>query len=268
MNLKDFISSGIIENYLLGTATQQEIDLLNDMKQKFPEVNDEINKLENTLIKVAEFGQPALNAQIKEKIFLSIQSTEKTSSNGNGQTKSMANKERLLFYKYSIAAAITLLIASSIMNFLFFNRVNSMKSELVNLNNEKNQMAGQMESLQMSLQGIEEQMAVLTDTSNQTILLKGLGISPNALAKVFWNDHSNEVYLMIHQLPEPPAGKQYQLWAIVDGKPTDAGVFDLGGRTLQKMKNISTPQAFAVTLENQGGSKVPTMEAMYLLGNV
>ena len=70
-------------------------------------------------------------------------------------------------------------------------------------------------------------------------------------------------------MPKAPEGKEYQLWAIVDGKPVDLGMYDENNsQKLQAMKTISKPQAFAITLENKGGSPTPTMEQMYVLGNV
>ncbi|MEJ7913954.1 MAG: anti-sigma factor, partial [Chitinophagaceae bacterium] len=90
-----------------------------------------------------------------------------------------------------------------------------------------------------------------------------------SLATVYWDRRTNEVYLLVNKLPEPSSDKQYQLWALVDGKPVDAGVFDARTATaLVKMKNITNAQGFAVTLENKGGSIAPTMEQMYVLGNV
>jgi anti-sigma-K factor RskA len=68
-------------------------------------------------------------------------------------------------------------------------------------------------------------------------------------------------------MEKTPAGKQYQLWAIVDGKPVDAGMIgDCEG--LCKMKVIDHAEAFAVTLENAGGSPAPTLTAMFVLGKV
>jgi anti-sigma-K factor RskA len=34
------------------------------------------------------------------------------------------------------------------------------------------------------------------------------------------------------------------------------------------MKNVQNAQAFAVTLEQRGGSPTPTMEAMYAMGKL
>ncbi len=63
--------------------------------------------------------------------------------------------------------------------------------------------------------------------------------------------------------------KQYQLWAIVNGKPVDAGTFDMGeGVSFVKLKTIPKAEAFAITLEKRGGSETPTMNAMFVMGNV
>ena len=55
--------------------------------------------------------------------------------------------------------------------------------------------------------------------------------------------------------------------AFKDGKPIDAGVFDINGK-LQRMNNIEGADAFAVTLEPKGGSVGPTMDQLYLVGGV
>ena len=73
---------------------------------------------------------------------------------------------------------------------------------------------------------------------------------------------------MVNKMPQPSQGKQYQLWALVDGKPVDAGMVDANCTTVCKMKNIPKAQAFAITLEKAGGSPSPTMEAMYVFGKV
>ena len=61
--------------------------------------------------------------------------------------------------------------------------------------------------------------------------------------------------------------KQYQLWEIVNGKTVDAGMLD-NCTGLCKLKNIPSAQAFAITLENKGGSPTPTMSALYVMGAV
>ncbi len=75
---------------------------------------------------------------------------------------------------------------------------------------------------------------------------------------------------MVESLPKTPTGKQYQLWCIIDGKLVDMGVIDKEFEN--KVLTIKAPKgsvvAFAITLEKQGGSKTPTLEEMYVIGNV
>jgi anti-sigma-K factor RskA len=75
---------------------------------------------------------------------------------------------------------------------------------------------------------------------------------------------------LVQNLPAAPTGKQYQLWTIVDGVPVDMGMLDNDFR--EKVISMKTAKgnvaAFAITLEKQGGSPSPTLEEMYVLGNV
>ena len=73
---------------------------------------------------------------------------------------------------------------------------------------------------------------------------------------------------MQNNLPLAPSDKQYQLWAIVDGKPVDAGIIGDCNGGLCKLKNIPKASAFAITLEKKGGSPTPTLTAMFVMGAI
>ena len=87
-------------------------------------------------------------------------------------------------------------------------------------------------------------------------------------ATVFWNTKNRDVYLMVNKLPEPTTGKQYQLWAMIDGKPVDAGLLSPRCTSVCKMKNIPRAEAFAITLEKEGGSAVPNLRTLFVIGSV
>jgi anti-sigma-K factor RskA len=89
------------------------------------------------------------------------------------------------------------------------------------------------------------------------------------MAYVYWNESTEEVYLSIQNMRTLAQENQYQLWAIIDGKPVDAGVFDTNLAGLLKMKAIGNgAAAFAVTVEPRGGKASPTLETMQVVGNV
>ena len=121
-------------------------------------------------------------------------------------------------------------------------------------------------TLSTKITSLERMNSVLMNSKK--IELKGVEKHPNLLAEVFWNEN-NQVFLNPKNLPAAPTGKQYQLWAIVDGKPVDMGMYDPNNKSLvQEMKTVSKPQAFAITLEKEGGSPTPTMEEMYVMGPI
>jgi anti-sigma-K factor RskA len=71
--------------------------------------------------------------------------------------------------------------------------------------------------------------------------------------------NTKEIYIDPSNLPEAPEGKQYQFWAIVDGKPVNGGIIttEINGKKVhvQKMKSFGSAQAFAVSIEDAGPEK-------------
>ena len=133
------------------------------------------------------------------------------------------------------------------------------------------QLVGENKVLQTRLQDFEQTLNLIRDPAMVVVKMPGVpnSPSPSSLATVYWDSRSRDVYLMINNLPLPAGDKQYQLWALVDGKPVDAGVFDVkDALSLVKMKNIPKAQGFAITLEKRGGSPAPTLDAMYVMGKV
>ena len=117
------------------------------------------------------------------------------------------------------------------------------------------------------IEQVKQELAIAKNPNYRHITLASTDSTKQQSALVFWNPTSQEVYLEMGLLPTLPSDKQYQLWAIIDGKPSDMGVFETVAN-LQKMKVAKNVQAFAVTIEPKGGSKEPTLTAMVVLGKV
>ena len=87
---------------------------------------------------------------------------------------------------------------------------------------------------------------------------------------MMWHAKAGGVFVAAG-LPEAPAGKAYQLWAIAgNNAPVSAGVFSVdasgtGSLSVRPLPGVTTVDAFAVTLEPAGGLPAPSGE-MYLLG--
>jgi anti-sigma-K factor RskA len=68
-------------------------------------------------------------------------------------------------------------------------------------------------------------------------------------------------------MPKLASDKQYQLWALIDGKPTDLGLFDGGkDKVILKMNNTQKADAFAITIENRGNTGGPNLQQLQSMG--
>ncbi|QHL86800.1 hypothetical protein GU926_04830 [Nibribacter ruber] len=157
---------------------------------------------------------------------------------------------------------------SAAANFYFFYQWKDAEQELAIAQQSMKQYAYETSQLQYRTDRTENFLSVVRDPQTQSIALKGVSQHATAAAKVFWNQETKEVFQDPASLPAAPSDRQYQLWALVDGKPVDAGVVASSSDALLRMKTIEKAQAFAVTLEPKGGSVNPTLEAMYVMGGI
>lgn len=266
MDTSEYISSGILESYVLGQLNDEERTEVKILALKYPEIQAEIVAIEATLEQYALKQAKTAPSHLKEKIAAGLKFNEPQAI-----PITYGYKKKVIPLYWLLAASVALLISIAY-NVVLNSQLDDVKNEMGTLEVDKQYFAGQYETQKTAYDEAKKHLAIVAQNGNKTVILKGLENAPNAIASIYWNQSSKEVYLNISEIPSPPEGKQYQLWAIVNGKPVDAGIFDLAANTntavLQKMKPIADAQAFAITLEKKGGTRVPTLNAMYLLGNV
>jgi anti-sigma-K factor RskA len=271
VNVQEYILSGAVESYVLGLAGVEEKAEFERMCAAHSEVRAARDAFEQLLEKQLLKQAVAPPGNLKSKIFAEIEIENDTRNGKKVVSMRQSPEMRVGWLRYVAAAAVILLLGSTILNFYFFSQYKIYISKYTELIASQSQLASANQTLQTKLQDYESAFKMMKDTSMAIVKMPGVPEGPGvgSQATVYWNSSTKDVYLLINNpLPKPAADKQYQLWAIVDGKPVDAGVFDMTeGVSLMKMKNILVAQAFAITLEQKGGSATPTMP-MYVMGKV
>ena len=270
MNVKEYIASGIVESYVLGLASPEEMAEFERMCAAHHEVLLAREAFETQLEKHALKNGITPPVKLKSQIFSELEvEADKLRSSGPivadpGEVE-RAPVVTMRWWKYAAVAAIILFIGSAILNFYFLNRFNTYKDLYLTAMSD---IAKERQTMQAQMAAYASSMQVLRDTNMAVVRMKGMPAYPQSMATVYWNRQSKDVFLLVNNLPRPEAGKQYQLWAIVNGQPVDAGMlnWDQAG-IVASMKNIPQAQAFAITLEDEGGHPAP-QGAMYVLGNI
>ncbi len=270
MEKEEIISSGLLEMYVLGVANSEECAIVEQLSFTDASVKEEILAIEQSMEAYAFANAVAPSTNVKNKLFSQLQLNntiynskviEFNTKTNNSNSQNIGNNKA--WYTYAAAAAAILIITSSAFNYFFYNK----NKQLIAANIEIEQ---QLQLASTQTETLNKNLNIVRSKYTEPVSLKGLEAAPDAAAKIFWVKNTNEVYVDASNLPIAPSGKQYQLWAIVDGKPVSAGMItDKDGNkySIQKMKSFGKAEAFAITLEDEGGHEQPK-GTMYVLGKI
>lgn len=266
MNIKEYIESGILEQYLLGELSPIDEKKVEKLMAQYPEIRQEYFTLADTFEKMSIQTGVEPPSELKDRIMESVGGPNPSKPTSTQDHSSRPTNNLITFA--GIIAIASLLIAAGIAYMCrqskgeLSSQITSQLAQIQTLNNEKQALTGRVSQL-------AEDLRIMGSPEYNQVNLNGLPLAPQAFAQVFWNQSNQEVYLKADHLPEPATGKQYQLWAIVNNAPVSMGVFDLPtDNGLLKMNTVANAAAFAITLELQGGVESPTLEAMFVIGNV
>ncbi|KIC89673.1 hypothetical protein HY58_14970 [Flavihumibacter sp. ZG627] len=272
--MQEYISSGSIESCILGLADPAEQQEFERMRLEHPEVRAAADAFEASLEAAAMAGAVAPPPALRETVFKSLyenDSLNKPSLQSDPSpipTIPAYKNEAAGWKKYLAAASIILLAGSAALNVYLYNRYKNSDTLYNDLLAQQQQLANNNQSLQTQLSTAEQDLLIIRDPNMKMVVMADVN-KTNSRGTIYWDNNSKDVFLMVNNLPKPAPGQQYQLWAIVDGKPVDAGMVALDKENgLHRMKNIPRAEAFAITLEKAGGSESPTLTAMYVLGKI
>lgn len=280
MDVQAYIASGILEDFVLGALSSTEEAEVRRLAQQHPEVAAEIQALHTTLEAFAQ----AQAVQPPPQVWASIQHGVKAQLPGtraavqpeqphgaapgparsSGQSAGVKSKR----WRAVASAALAVLLLVSVGAVVRLQQMSHKLDELISQNAALNtQLADAMRERDVQT---AEFKALLTSPKTHFVVLNGVEHHPSAAAAVVWNRHTGRVLVFGGALPAPPAGHQYQVWAIAAGTPVDLGVLPIGEDMdqFQAMRQAPNAQAFAITLEPAGGSAQPTLDKMLVYAEV
>ncbi len=268
MNMNEYISSGILESYVLDVATPEEMKEVEMYASMHPEIKLELEAIEKAMHSYATEHSITPPPQLKDKILAQIAAETSNSSPAKEPVTRSMNEgasSNSRFSTWSIAASLLFLISATFA--IYYGVQNGQLNSSINKMQQANTaLSDSVKALASNMDQIHNDMAIMQDTAYKVVKLKGLKISPESKAMVCWSPADKKVYVEIDKLPSAPSGMQYQLWAIVDGKPVSEGMLT-AGNGLHHMRDVEHAQAFAISLEKAGGSETPKGD-IYVMGAI
>jgi anti-sigma-K factor RskA len=272
---KEYISSGIIESYVLGLTSTEEGEEFERMCAAHSDIRmareQFEQQLEQNAIALGMAPPKKLKSLVLSEIEIDAQKLGKPANTVPQQQEVQQPTSPRIgtnIWRYAAAAAVILLAGSAFLNMYLLSQYRRYSHEYSQLLDSQTAMSRNMTHMEMKAENYAAAMKMMHDTNMAMVKMSGVRKHWGNSAMVFWDKKTKNVYLMADNLPQPPKGMQYQLWAFVNGKAVDAGLLNWdNGNMMTPLTTIASAEAFAITLEKAGGSAWPNEESMYVMGN-
>lgn len=276
VDVKEYISSGILESVVLGLATEQEKQEVRCMAHIYPEIAEELAAVEQAFEKLAFETAVAPADHLRASILSAIQHETQDPL----PEAPMPQEAKIISmsdakpadpnpWKWIAAASVVMLIGVSALWINATGTSEELQERIARMKNEEVRNEQVMTAMKLDHDRMVSIQNVLTDNSMKKVMMTGTPKDPQSAVSVMWSSDGKKAIMKASSITAPPKDMQYQLWAIADGKPMSLGLFDY-----DELMNMTEPfdvamnniAAFAITLEKRGGSASPTLENMVVMG--
>ena len=246
MDIKEFRESGLLELYLMGACSQEEIQLVEESLAKFPELQKDIEEISLGLANYAHAQGKKPSPSLKDKILKEAGGAKKNTNDKNAQRGSGSSSTLT-----TLLSAATILLAGFGIYF----------------NNEMKVAKKALEAKQIECDSI------LTATQLEYAMLDDLQRSDNALIAIsatekyagtelvlIHNATTRKNYLQVQNLPAITANQSFQLWSLKpDQAPIPLTVFQGDEGIFIPIDFEEGTPTYAITIEPRGGQDAPTL---------
>ncbi len=260
----------------MGAVSDQERREVECLSSIYPEVGRELDQLSEAIEQYAMLHSVEPPASIKAKLLQQLSFSNHEEEDDEQESDAIVRPMPVDMssshaHRTTWIVAACMGLAMLLFSFFLISKLRTNQNALASVRSRNDSLKTVASQLQADQAQSEQVVALLSQPALKRIELKGNKQAPEGDLFVFWNADTKQVAVTVKSLPVLPTDKQYQLWALVDGKPVDAGVFDAGSTnsaTQPLNRSIARADAFAVTVEKRGGSPAPTMSTLLAISPV
>lgn len=254
MDKKQFLESGLLQQYVLGLTTPEETNLVEHFISLYPDVRKEVNMLQGAMEDYAKQYAIPPPRRLKKKILSEINSKPEPKRWSWQVQRLSATQLRYLGF-----SCLFLIIALGFCYSWWHQQL---------LSNELSQSRTQYQGL-LHQQGVLEQwVGFIEHEHTHVVHLQGTRIAQGAHAVAYWNAAVQKACIDFVEMPALPNDKQYQIWADVHGEMINLGLLVAQEKHFQHIQFIQEASSLNITIEPEGGSEHPTVSLLMANGSM
>ena len=247
-NLKTFLNSDLLEKYLIGDISTEELYKVEYFIDEYPEVKEQFSEMEENLESYAKtFSRPA-PVEVKQNV-IDYASKDKKSPVLNTR-----------WYYGAVACIITLLF--SVVSIYLWKQNEMLIMQNNDVVNKFMTLQNDIVDTNAKLEDFKNQLTVLNKAETRKYVIKGNQRAKDLKTVAYINSNDKLSVLNIVSLPELPEGQVFQMWANIDGELVSLGVLE---KKQQQEKLVTLPfkenaLSYNITIEPEGGNEYATIE--------
>lgn len=239
MTIQEYISSGIIESYVMGMASDQERAEFEKLCAQHPELLQARIEFEKALEKKAFANAIEPPPFLKQRIWSVISENTTSSSTPVIPITNKPNRKPRSF-QWMAAASIAVLLVAGYFVYSSYERNQRLKSELAASKNK--------------VEVMDERAQKMEDLLSRTEPKQVNALAPKQLVpptfNVYWDSTNADAYLVIDNLSALPQHQQYEIWFVENDKRTNIGRFNSpeDGKVILRLPEGKEVDSFAITI--------------------
>lgn len=248
--LHNFLQSGLIEKYVLGSTTATENLEVEYYISNYPEVEEEYIKLQDNLeimskanaVEAPKFILDSVLEEIKDKPVIILSNTKQKTP------------------WYSIAASIAAFIFAGSALLLFVHN-KALVRENQTVVDEIFDLRSDIEKNNDKLDEVMRQFMKLNNPETEKYVLRGNERAKDLKTVAYINSVDKTSMIDIVELPQLPEDQNYQIWAELQDRMVNLGILNPSNKKLQSIPYLEDALGLSITIEKKGvQSNIATAE--------
>lgn len=239
--LHNFLQSGLIEKYVLGSTTANENLEVEHYISTYPEVEEEYIKLQDNLeimskanaVEAPKFILDSVLEEIKDKPVINLSSTKQKTP------------------WYSIAASIAAFIFAGSALFLFVHN-KALVKENQTVVDEIFDLRNDIKKNNDKLDEVMRQFMKLNNPETEKYVLRGNERAKDLKTVAYINSVDKTSMIDIVELPRLPKDQNYQIWAELQDRMVNLGILNPSNKKLQSIPYLEDALGLSITIEKKG----------------
>lgn len=241
---KLFLESGLLEEYLLGLADDDQVEMIERYIREYPEVRAEYEAMQKAMKQFAR--DQGVTTPTRDAIIKNVVRKPGGAAKPSGPTR------------WAWAAGLAALVFASAAIF-FWNRAGIFENENRRRGAEFEQLSQAMQAQTEQCRALENRFKLLSDPNTAKLILQGNQKAPDFQVVAYWNETQQQCCVSLTALPMLPDRRCFQIWADVDGEMVNLGVLPMTIGEMVSIPHKINAASLNITIEPEGGSEHPTV---------